>query len=157
MAGRDGQRLPRLAYMYKLPIVLCSDWKPASIVIRLFTLSRWSHVAIVDGDYIIETTLLTGCVRIPKFEWEKKHKTVKYCELPSNRTTGDALSYARSRVGNKYDWRGIIGLAVRRGDMQQKNKEFCSELAIESADIMHRHTYRASPQTCAFLALNLKI
>ena len=143
--------------MHKLPIVLVSDWKPASIAIRLFTLSRWSHVAIVDGDHIIETTLLTGCVRIPKGEWQKKHKTVKYCDMPSNRTTEDALAYARSRVGNKYDWRGIFGLAVRRGGAQDPARDFCSELAVESANIMHRHTYRASPQTCAFLALNLKL
>ncbi len=52
----------------------------------------------------------------------KKHKTVKYCYLPSNRAVGDALSYARSRLGNKYDWRGIIGLAVRRGELQQKKQ-----------------------------------
>ena len=143
--------------MHKLPIVLCSDWLPASIVIRLFTLSRWSHVAIVDGDHIIETTLISGCVRIPRDEWLKKHKTVEFVDLPSNAKTSDALAFARSCVGSKYDWRGIIGLAVRHGGIGDKKRWFCSELAIEAADIMHRHTYRASPQTCAFIAKNLKL
>jgi len=143
--------------VHKLPIVLESSWMPAAMVIRLFTLSRWSHVAIVDGDHIIETTLLTGCVRVPLVEWQKKHKKVKFCDMPSNRTTEDALAYARSRVGLPYDPMGIIGLALRRGKMQDRMRDFCSELVVESADIMRRHTYRASPQTCAFLALNLKI
>ncbi len=77
MMEKAGLLLPRPVFMHKLPIALVSDWWPASIVIRLFTLSRWSHVAIVDGDYIIETTLLTGCVRVPRDEWEKKTQNCK--------------------------------------------------------------------------------
>lgn len=143
--------------MDKLPIVFASDWYPASIAIKLFTVSRWSHVGIVDGDHVIETTLLTGCTRTPVDEWKKKHAKHHFAEIDCPRGVPAALEFAREQVGTKYDWRGIIGLAVRKGGFQQKHEWFCSELVIEASGLLKKQTFRASPQTVWFLSQCLNI
>lgn len=138
--------------MDKLPIVFASDWYPASIAIKLFTMSRWSHVGIIDGDHVIETKLLTGCTRTPIGEWKKKHSKHHIAEIDCPRGLPDALEFARSQVGTKYDWRGIIGLAVRTSGTQKKDDWFCSELVIEASGLLKKQTFRASPQTVWFLS-----
>lgn len=143
--------------MDKLPIVFASDWYPAGLVIKLFTLSRWSHVGIIDSDHVIETTLLTGCTRTPVDEWKKKHKKYHFAEIDCPRGVPAALEFARAQVGTKYDWRGIIGLAVRKSEFQQKHEWFCSELVIEASGLLKKQTFRASPQTVWFLSQCLNI
>jgi len=137
--------------MDKLPIVFASDWLPASIAIKLFTVSRWSHVGIIDGDYVIDTQLMTGCIRTPIEEWKKKHSDfcITYIDCKDKQK---AIDFARAQVGTKYDWRGIIGLAVRKGELQEKKKWFCSELVIEATGLLKKQNFRASPQTVWFLS-----
>lgn len=143
--------------MPKLQIVFASDWYPASIAIKLFTLSRWSHVGIIDGDYVIDTQLLTGCIRTPIADWKEKHSKHCIAEIDCPRGVDSAIEFARAQVGTKYDWRGIIGLAVRDSGLQQKHKWFCSELVIEASGLLKKQTFRASPQTVWFLSQCLNI
>jgi len=111
--------------MQTAPIIFASNNKPFSLLIRLGTLSNWCHCAILDGEYVIDTTLATGCRRIPVHEWVKHYPKYEVVQMPIV-DKESAIELARSWVGSKYDWLGIFSFIIRK-NYQDEKKYFCSE------------------------------
>ena len=122
--------------MEKALVVFGSNWKPASILIKLFTLSRWCHCGVVDGEHIIDTTLTSGCRRIPISEWVLHYNTYEVMSLPT-KSREAYLEKARSYVGTKYDWRGVASYIFYK-DIDEKDKFFCSELVADCVGIDYK-------------------
>ncbi|MCU1718681.1 YiiX/YebB-like N1pC/P60 family cysteine hydrolase [Pseudomonas sp. 5P_3.1_Bac2] len=104
---------------------------PFSLLIRASTWSRWSHVALVDADRVIEATALAG-VR----ETTLAHAIARasdYClvDLPAADAPA-VIAAARSQLGKPYDWSAIAGLGLHR-DWQDDDAWFCSELVAWAA------------------------
>ncbi len=87
----------------------------------------WSHCALVDGDSVIECLALKGgVVRTPLAEarlrasaWSEVHLACPYPAM--------ALEWARSTVGQPYDWGGVISIPFRAREWESTNRWYCSE------------------------------
>lgn len=105
---------------------------PLSVVIRAVTWSRWSHVALVDGDTVIEAVALHGVRRMPLAEAVSRTSDFALTDLPAQNPQA-ILSVAASQLGKPYDYTALLGLALRR-DWQTDNAWFCSELVAWAFD-----------------------
>lgn len=143
--------------MDKLPIIFASGNNFSSLLIRAFTLSKWSHVGIIDGDYVIDTQLLTGCIKTPIEEWKRKYLVWEEASIACPRGLEKALAFTNEQIGTKYDWRGIIGFVVRMDEFERKDRYFCNELILHASGILTGDIYLTSPQTVYFFAKNLNL
>ena len=111
-----------------MKLILASSHNIGSYIIRLFTFSKWSHVAIMLDEFnVIDSTAKYG-VRIQSMDYFKsRHFNLETIEvdLPN---FDNALSFAYKQVGKKYDWSAIFGLIFQR-NWQEADKWFCAELA----------------------------
>jgi hypothetical protein len=139
--------------MQTVPIIFARNNKIASFFIRLFTLSKWCHCAILDGDYVIDTTLATGCRRILFSEWKQHYTAYEIVDMPiADKELG--LRYAYSCIGCKYDWMGIVSYILYK-DYQSPDKQFCSELVANYLGIEYK-TWSLSPATLYRISKELK-
>jgi uncharacterized protein YycO len=108
-----------------MKLFFCTNDLPVSVAIRVFTWSDWSHVAIIDGNEIIEA--VWPKVRVSKLE-EAKNKYESWV-IAEVKTKNDAeiIKAARSQVGKPYDIGAIFGFVARR-NWEKTDKWFCSEL-----------------------------
>lgn len=114
-----------------MQVVFCTSNKPGSLLIRAITWSRWSHVAIVLGDQVIEAVWPHVRVR-PLADLLKDHPVHVVVDLPCRSETAarDAL---HSQIGKPYDLSGMFGLALHR-DWQEDDRWWCSELVAWAFD-----------------------
>lgn len=104
----------------------------ASRLIKLVTLSKFSHMAVLleDGS-VIDTTFLSG-VRIQslaKFSEHYRDRTIRDIPLPNELA---AKQFLYDQIGKPYDWTALLGIAVRNGKWTNDDSWFCSEL-VEAA------------------------
>jgi len=97
-----------------------------SRAIRVATWSRWSHVALVDGDRVIEAYPQRGVQIIDTDEVARRSREYALVDLPC-REPEAVLSSAASQSGKPYDYTAIVGLGLHR-DWQEDDAWFCSEL-----------------------------
>lgn len=98
----------------------------ASFAIRAFCGSRWSHVALVDGDHVIEATGLHGVRRVPlttAMRGVSHHELVNLIDADP----GPVIAAAKTQLGKPYDFLAIVGLWLRSG-WDETDSWFCSEL-----------------------------
>lgn len=98
----------------------------SSFVIRAFCGSLWSHVALVDGEHVIEAVGLHGVRRVPWAEalrGTSHHTLVDFIEADPV----PVLRAAKAQVGKPYDFKAIFGLWLRSG-WDETDAWFCSEL-----------------------------
>lgn len=100
--------------------------RPMSAAIRICTWSDWSHVAIIDGDVVIEATAPAGVRRFPVVQAIDHAKRAQLVELPC-RDPQAVIAAAASQIGKPYDYTAIVGLGLHR-DWQEDDAWFCSEL-----------------------------
>lgn len=134
--------------MKTIALLFSTTANPMSAVIRAFTFSRWSHVAIIDGDTVIEAAALHGVRRVPVLDAINRAKRGEVVEFPCQ-DPDRIIAAAASQIGKPYDYTALIGLGLRR-DWQESDSWFCSELVawafqeagepIFRADAMHRVT-----------------
>jgi uncharacterized protein YycO len=125
-------------------VVFASNNQPASIIIKLFTLSHWSHVAILDDEgYIYDATLLSGVRRIHFDEWKTHYKELDFTIFPVKDRT-KVFEWLQTQVGKKYDALGILSFILRK-NYEDKDKWFCSELVAHALGIKYK-PWRLSPQ-----------
>lgn len=116
--------------------------------IRVSAFSQWSHVAVIDGDNVIESVSFAGVREIPlqqALQTASKYTTIEI-PIPNEAAFLEAV---RSQIGKPYDYTAIAGLLVHR-DWQAEDRWFCSELPawaankagcpIFRAEAMHRVT-----------------
>lgn len=140
----------------KLQIVYCRRRTLGSWVLRLFMWSSWSHCAIVTpDDTVIEAAASSGVVERPVAEFAKSISKfeVKQIEVDS---VDRALWYARSQIGQPYDWWAVIGLGLRR-EWSDEDAWFCSEFteaAIQAGGRIRfdRQPHRITPQLSYMVA-----
>lgn len=140
-----------------MQIIFCASRKIGSMAIRAVTWSKWSHVAIVDGDEVIEAKW-PGVVVRPLAELQVDNQYYTVVDLPC-RSPEAAIAAARSQVGKMYDMTALFGLFMHR-DWQEEDRWFCSELVAWAFDqagsplfrpeAMHRitpeHLWMLSPE-----------
>jgi uncharacterized protein YycO len=131
--------------MQTFKVIFADNNKPASLLIKLFTLSWWSHCAILDGDFVIDATLASGVRRIPYREWEEHYTYHEAVNFPCA-NKDKAIEFARAQVGKSYDWLGILSFIFRK-NYEDTSKWFCSELVAEASGIFKTNLiYTLSPQ-----------
>lgn len=99
---------------------------PLSLLIRARSGGPYSHVALIDGDQVIEAVAGSGVRRAPLQRALERASGAAVMMVPSSNPTA-VLAMARSQIGRPYDWSGIAGLGVNR-DWQEPDAWFCSEL-----------------------------
>lgn len=113
--------------MSSVRLLFCTNpCNPLSLAIRACTWSHWSHVAIIDGDDVIESVALHGVVRTRLDDRLAVDKLWQIVELPCD-DPESVLVAARSQIGKPYDYTAIIGLWLHRV-WKDADSWFCSEL-----------------------------
>ena len=127
-----------------ITVVFASNNQPASIIIKLFTLSHWSHVAILDDDgFIYDSTLLSGVRRIHFDEWKTHYTNLDFTIFPvKNRQK--VFEWLSTQVGKRYDALCIFSFILRK-NYEDKNKWFCSEIVAHALGVKYK-PWRLSPQ-----------
>jgi uncharacterized protein YycO len=122
---------------------------PGAALIRAVTWSDWSHVAVIDGEEVIEATW--PAVRVSALaDVLAKHSRNIIVDIPCQDPAA-VLAALRSQVGKPYDLTALFGLLVRR-DWQEPDAWFCSELVAWAFDqggspLFRREAlYRVTPQ-----------
>lgn len=106
-------------------VLFCTSSLPGAVAIRAVTWSRYSHVALIDGEDAIEA--VWPCVRVtPLVDLLASHPVHAVVEFA---TGNDAaiIAAARSQIGKPYDLTALVGLLSHR-DWQDEDRWFCSEL-----------------------------
>lgn len=117
--------------MGSIDLLFCTNPRnPLSWLIRTGSWSRWSHVGILDGDYIIESVALRGVVRTPIKDRQREDRTWTVAALPCSNPDG-VIAAALSQLGKPYDYTAILGLGFHR-EWQEDDSWFCSELVAEA-------------------------
>lgn len=102
----------------------------SSLLIRFFTGSRWSHVAIVEDDTnVIDATFLHGGVRRrPLADLLTASSRTETLDLmvPNERA---AMRWLQAQIGLPYDWTAVTGILFRSPGWAVPDRWFCSELA----------------------------
>ncbi len=110
------------------------------LLIRVFTWSRYNHVAIVDGKNVIEATAAGGVCVNSMASFRKRYKKVEFATI-----SGD-ITKARKHIGKKYDFTGVIGIFFKRS-WQDKDRWFCSELVAETTTLFRKQRIsRVTPE-----------
>jgi hypothetical protein len=128
-------------------VLFCTSNLPGAAIIRAVTWSKWSHVALIDGDEVIEAVWPE--VRVASLDDViKNHSSHCVVDIPCE-STERIISAARSQIGKGYDLTALFGLFVKR-EWQEPDKWFCSELVawafseggtpLFRAETMHRVT-----------------
>ena len=128
-------------------LIFGSRPRPGSWLIRALTFSRYSHVGIVFGDRVVEAAIWR--VReIPLTQFKEEYPVWEIAELPCA-DEAVAKRYAYSRIGNLYDFGGLLAFPFQR-DWQSNGRDFCSELPISAAadagSVYVRDVHRVTPE-----------
>lgn len=108
------------------PISLLIRW---SIPRTRFVLAQASHCMIVDGDCVIEASMLHGVRRVLRETALDDAAIVDVVDyvVPDAES---GLAWARTQVGKGYDWLGVLGIALAPDrNWQDESDWFCFELA----------------------------
>ena len=108
-----------------MQVLFCTSTQPGALLIRSVTWSAWSHVALVDGDYVIEATW-PRVRRVPLANVLAKHSRYVIADIAC-RNPALAMRAARSQVGKPYDLAARVGFMAHR-DWQDDSRWLCSEL-----------------------------
>lgn len=117
--------------MSAINLLFCTNRSnPFSWLIRAGSWSRWSHVALVDGDHLIEAVAIHGVVRTPLAMRQAHDPSWRISALPC-RDPQAVIASAQSQLGKPYDYTGVLGIGLHR-EWQQDDSWFCSELVAWS-------------------------
>lgn len=136
-----------------MKILLSRSNKIGSLLIRLVTWSRFSHVGILTDDrkHVIEALMFKGVVKTPLKEFIERNDTVDEYEIQGS--AKDAEWY----VGFGYDHLALIGMLFRNRNWHDPTKWFCSELvAFISKMFNARFMSRVTPQHILMVATFIK-
>lgn len=120
--------------MEEVTVIFSKSYLPFSVLIRMFTFSKWSHVGIVDGTRVIESTGKHGVSEGSLFSFiDRNHAYATRKFTVTKEQKQIILDTMRSQIGKKYDFRAIFGMPFKR-DWQEDDCWFCSELIAYAFD-----------------------
>lgn len=98
-------------------------------LIRVFTLSKYSHVEIVIDDLWYASSPRDKGVRVKKIVPKEGHWD--YINIPVSQETKEHIeNFLKSQVGKGYDYFGILFGIILPLKSDLPDKWFCSELAV---------------------------
>lgn len=111
-----------------MQLIFVRSNRPGSLAISASTWSAWSHVAVVDGDQVIEATASHGVIRRSRASLLSAFPRHLVVDVP---TLDDraGLAWARTQIGKPYDDSALIGFLMPWRRWDEADKWFCSELA----------------------------
>ena len=111
-----------------MQLLFVSDTTPTALLIRAATLSAWSHVAIVDGDHVIEAIPSKGVRRCTRDNFNSEHGPVRVVDVA---TPNDAagIAFATAQIGQPYDWGAYLWWLLPFRNWASPGHWECSELA----------------------------
>lgn len=102
-------------------LLFCTDYKLGALIIRIFTKSRFSHVAIEVNGKLYESHFSTGVHKFNSID-----NVTDIIEL-DNLDDEAVEAFLEAQVGKKYDSKAICSFMFSR-TWEDLNKWFCSEL-----------------------------
>lgn len=111
----------------RLTVIYGRNHTIGSSLLRLKMWCVFSHVGIIDGDYVIESIAKHGVIRTTIEEFKSRYTAWAIGEYLIDCDPAEAIERARSRIGCKYDWLAILGIGLRTG-WDSTNRFVCSEL-----------------------------
>ncbi len=112
-----------------MKLLIASGNSISSILIKMFTFSKWSHTAVMfDHLTVIDVTYRTGVRRITYEEFKSEYPDVYEIEVFLPREEA-ALTFALDQLGKKYDYTAILGILFRNRRWESDENWFCSELS----------------------------
>lgn len=127
-----------------MKLFFCRSNTISSWLIRLFTWSPWSHVAVVENDeFVIDATFKHGGVRrraLREVLAASSAFELVEIELPEESA---ALTFLRAQIGKPYDWTAILGF-IGRSHWEEDDAWFCNELAEAAMVAGGRRRFRES-------------
>lgn len=138
-----------------MKLLFCNSNMIGSWIIRKLTFSRWSHVAIVDGDYVIEA-VWPRVRRVPLAHVIETHRDHEFAEIDVE-LESVAQSFAGSQIGKRYDWRALFGLITPTRDWERSDQWDCAELVAAAINAgarrpIFRDKARVTPQMIYLLS-----
>ena len=112
----------------------------SSLLLRTFQWSAWSHVAIVDGDEVIEATAWHGVSVRSLSDLLADSSHHEFIDVPSANPKA-VIAAARSQIGKPYDWFGVVGFVFRR-KWENSSRWFCSKLVAGAFDLAGEPLFR---------------
>lgn len=107
-------------------VLFCTSTLPGAVAIRALTWSRFSHVALIDGEEVIEAVWprvrIASLADVIASHSQGYAIADLYCADPAA-----AIAAARAQIGKPYDLGALAGILFRR-DWQAGSRWFCSEL-----------------------------
>lgn len=107
-----------------MKVYFCRSNSFYGALIRLFTFSKWNHVAIeIDGS-VFDASAPYGVM-----EWTFNDFVAQYSKIETVVVKGDNIKskrFAKQHVGKPYDWGAIFALPFR-ASWDDPDKWFCSE------------------------------
>lgn len=111
-----------------MKILVASGNAFSSLLIKLFTFSKWTHTAVMfDNLTVIDVTYKTGVRRITLEEFKQEYRDVFEIDiiLPNEK---EALQFALDQLGKSYDYTAMLGILFRNRRWESVENWFCSEL-----------------------------
>jgi uncharacterized protein YycO len=124
-----------------ITLIFSSKNSIGSRIIRLFTWSRWSHVALLcpDNTVIESTAPRVRRVNLADFVANsKEYAIVQLLELDPN----PLIYLVSTQLGKKYDYLGALGIGFHR-NWQDDSKWICSELIAWGLDKIGHPVFRS--------------
>ncbi len=125
----------------KIGLIFSTSNDLFGFAIRTATWSDWSHVALIDGDCVIEAVAPQGVRRVNLATVIQSYTHHEICYFPCF-DSGKILKAAASQLGKPYDYTAVLGIGMHR-DWQEKDSWFCSELAAWAFDQAGEPLFRA--------------
>lgn len=121
-----------------------------SLLIRLITRSKFSHVGIVIDDIIYETDIGYN-FRKSKFDWEESIYNGIILDI-SNEEKDDLIKYLNSNIGKKYDnkenLRYILKLFNLDWIFKDNNRKWnCVESVVDSLHMVEKYKHISESET----------
>lgn len=107
-------------------IIYCKSNSIAGRLIRLFTFSKWNHVAIEYNGQVIDSTARHGVSMSSLNDFIVRYDET-YTEAIRGVNEFTVWSFLKSQLGKGYDFRAIVALPFRK-PWQDDTRWFCSEL-----------------------------
>lgn len=123
-----------------------------SLAIRTITWSDWSHCGIIDPETgtVIEALMFEGVTdRRTVDEFKAAASKSEIVEIPCDDPAA-VIAAARSRIGQGYDWLGVLGWLLRLR-LAKDSYDFCSELiawafAVAGSPLFRTDAWRIAPR-----------
>ena len=121
-------------------VAFCRSNTLASWLVRVFSWSEYSHVAIVSDDGRVVEAVWPRVRELSLDDFESDNGLTKFVAFPCADPAG-ALAWARSQIGKPYDLLAVVGFVMHR-DWTATRRWFCSEFVAMAFEEGHSPLFR---------------